>query len=273
MIQGVTSPMPGAPNLASVDEIAVQVGARASHVFWFHAQQANGRLAIYHAGHSERLGDVGGDGAIRMLVELGFDVLGFFMPGYGPNTPVAGPEPRHQAFAAEETVEFSPLIYFLEPITVALNAVLSRQSYLDVTMLGISGGGWSTTIYAAIDPRIRTSFAIAGSLPAFLREAPCSTVNEHGDWEQLQAALFQQVDYTQLYVLGAAGQHRRMFQIFNQYDNCCFWGLRYQVYESNVAATVDGAGPGKFAVWLDSTTRDQHVISSWALSRIEAALG
>ena len=98
------------------------------------------------------------------------------------------------------------------------------------------------------------------------------TVNERGDWEQRQAALFQLVDYTHLYVLGAAGQSRQMVQIFNQYDNCCFWGLRYQTYEDDVAATVNGAGPGKFAVWLDSTTRDQHVISAWALARIAEAL-
>lgn len=272
LLPNVTSPVPDVPSLAAVDELVIQVGERASHVAWFRADAPNGRLALYHAGHSEHLGESGGDGAIRMLLALGFDVLGFLMPGFGPNTPLAGPEPRHQAFAAEETAAFSPLVSFLEPIAVALNAALSRQRYTDVTMLGISGGGWTTTVYAAIDPRIRTSFEVAGSLPAFLREAPCSTIPERGDWEQHQAALYQQVDYTQLYVLGAAGQRRRMIQVVNQYDSCCFWGLRYQAYEHDVAATVTGAGPGAFGVWLDSTTRDQHVISAWALDRIAEAL-
>jgi hypothetical protein len=32
-------------------------------------------------------------------------------------------------------------------------------------MLGLSGGGWSTTLAAAVDPRIQLSFPTAGSVP------------------------------------------------------------------------------------------------------------
>ncbi|MCA9878475.1 MAG: hypothetical protein KC442_11855 [Thermomicrobiales bacterium] len=269
----VASPIPGVANLASVDELAITVEDLVSHVFWFHPEEANGRLALYHAGHSETLGEAGGDGAIQMLVERGFTVLGFFMPGFGPNTRLPGPEPRHNVSAAQETATFSPLVYFLSPIPVALNTVLAQQAFADITMLGISGGGWATTLYAAIDPRIVLSFPIAGSYPAFLREAPCSTVSERGDWEQSQADLYRRIDYTQLYVLGAAGPGRRQFQILNQYDACCFSGLRYQVYEGAVASTVASAGLGHFAVWLDDSTRNEHVISAWARNRIAEVLG
>lgn len=31
--------------------------------------------------------------------------------------------------------------------------------------MGKSGGGWTTTVSAALDPRIRVSFPIAGSIP------------------------------------------------------------------------------------------------------------
>ena len=36
-------------------------------------------------------------------------------------------------------------------------------------MIGLSGGGWTTTVYAAIDPRIVKSIPVAGTLPLYLR--------------------------------------------------------------------------------------------------------
>ena len=36
-------------------------------------------------------------------------------------------------------------------------------------MAGLSGGGWTTTLYAAIDPSIRYSFPVAGTIPLYLR--------------------------------------------------------------------------------------------------------
>lgn len=32
-------------------------------------------------------------------------------------------------------------------------------------MVGLSGGGWTTTDYSALDPRITLSLPVAGSLP------------------------------------------------------------------------------------------------------------
>jgi PhoPQ-activated pathogenicity-related protein len=37
--------------------------------------------------------------------------------------------------------------------------------YKHIVMAGLSGGGWTTTISAAIDPRITLSMPIAGSMP------------------------------------------------------------------------------------------------------------
>jgi PhoPQ-activated pathogenicity-related protein len=37
--------------------------------------------------------------------------------------------------------------------------------YKHIVMAGLSGGGWTTTIAAAIDPRIQLSIPIAGSIP------------------------------------------------------------------------------------------------------------
>ena len=45
-------------------------------------------------------------------------------------------------------------------------------------MVSISGG-WTTTVYAAIDPRVTRSYPVAGSLPIPLRV----DVRDWGDWE------------------------------------------------------------------------------------------
>ena len=45
----------------------------------------------------------------------------------------------------------------------------TNQGYEDVYLAGLSGGGWSTTFAAAIDPRIVASFPIAGSVPCEMR--------------------------------------------------------------------------------------------------------
>jgi pimeloyl-ACP methyl ester carboxylesterase len=255
-------------NLASVDELAVEVGERMSYVYHFRPSNQNDRLMLYHAGHSEQLFMAGGDHTIRHLIEQGFDVLGFYMPGFGPNSPLPPAPNRHDAFAHQETMRFTPLVYFLEPVVVVLNYITAQHIFSDIGMIGISGGGWTTTLCAAIDPRIRRSYPVAGSLPLYLRTPPCSSELEPGDWEQSRSGLYATVDYTALYVLGAYGQDRQQVQVLIQYDSCCFWGVRYRAYEPQVQRVVHDLGSGSFSVLLDSTTRGQHGITLWTLQQL-----
>jgi hypothetical protein len=55
--------------------------------------------------------------------------------------------------------------YFVEPVHFTINYALNVLGYKKVYMMGLSGGGWTTTLAAAVDPRIETSFPIAGSTP------------------------------------------------------------------------------------------------------------
>ena len=57
----------------------------------------------------------------------------------------------------------------MEPITVSLNYLDEEYDFSSYYMIGISGGGWTTVIYSAIDDRISNSFSVAGSYPLFLR--------------------------------------------------------------------------------------------------------
>ena len=54
---------------------------------------------------------------------------------------------------------------WVEPVIVGVNYGLSEFGYGDVNMVGISGGGYTTHMCAAIDARIKLSFPTAGSLP------------------------------------------------------------------------------------------------------------
>ena len=73
-----------------------------------------------------------------------------------------------------------PLRYFIEPVVLTANWAVA-QGYADINMAGLSGGGWTTTVAAAIDKRITASFPIAGSVPCSLRLAPTES-NPVGYW-------------------------------------------------------------------------------------------
>src|SRR5436189_4849979 len=84
-------------------------------------------------------------------------------------------------------------------------------------MVGLSGGGWTTTICAAIDPRIRFSFPVAGTIPLALR-----TGGSVGDREQYEPSFYRIAGYPDLYILGSQGHGRKQVQILVRRDDCCF---------------------------------------------------
>jgi hypothetical protein len=93
-----------------------------------------------------------------------------------------------------------------------------------VQMIGLSGGGWTTTVYAAIDPRVTRSHPVAGSLPFSLRGAAPNVTSSVGDREQRRDTLpgfYGAAAYLDLYVMAATGPGRRQLQILNRFDPCC----------------------------------------------------
>jgi hypothetical protein len=71
------------------------------------------------------------------------------------------PPPTHPLHSSSR----SPLLFQVLTINYALSL-----GYKHVVLFGLSGGGWSTTIAAAIDPRISLSIPVAGSVPKFPTE-------------------------------------------------------------------------------------------------------
>jgi len=255
-------------NLKQIDKITIIMdGGFNSIVYHFIPKKANKKLLLYHQGHR---GDfIEGLETIRAFVGRGYAVMGFSMPLLGMNNKPTVYLERFGWFKVTRHIHMRlldrPIMYFVEPIAVALNYA-GKFGYKDMYMTGISGGGWTTTLYAAIDPRISRSYPVAGSLPIYLRS---DSKRDWGDYEQTLPGLYAIANYLELYVMGASGNGRRQIQILNQYDSCCFAGIKYRTYEQAVTQRVSSIGEGGFWVYLDSTHRE-HKISDAALEAIFA---
>src|SRR5438477_356802 len=172
----------------------------------------------------------------------------------------------------------SPMKYFLEPTAISLNHLKTQSrtghfpKYRAFHMIGLSGGGWTTTVYAAIDPAIRCSFPVAGTIPLFLR-----TGGSVGDREQFESSFYQLAGYPDLYILGAHGRGRKQVQILVRRDDCCFgeaqhdakaMGVPYanamREYETRVQTTLKKIGKGSFHLEIDEKA-PSHMISRWAI--------
>lgn len=225
--------------------------------------QPNGAIIIYHAGHD---GTTTGQYAqvADQFTQAGYMVVLMDMPLYGLNTgavvadiPGAGTMPitSHDHIAHLSDA----LRVFIEPVIVVVNWA-QAQGYERIYMVGLSGGGWTTTLAAAVDTRIDASYPVAGSVPLGLR---FDTTANWGDWEQVIPEFYQEVaTYEDLYILGS--YERRQMQILNSADSCCFAEPRYGMYERAVRAFL--AGRGAFSVVMVAS--GEHSINEAALRAI-----
>lgn len=237
-----------------------------ANIYHFVSNQPGNRLMIQHGGHGHYFDPSGAYAAFQRLLDQGWSVMEIWMPGYGPNMPTACPDashcgnPDHDAIiaSASPSAAFHPLKFFLEPVVVALNYAQASYSYADIGMLGLSGGGWTTVVAAALDPRIRLSVSVAGSLPLVWREG-----NNEGDREQCDNGFYALAGYEDLYVLGAAGAGRRVVQVSNRLDGN-FGHCRLKLYEADVRAAVAAIGSGSYQAFTDDSVFDATVAHQYS---------
>lgn len=221
---------------------------------------SNGRTVLWHQGHASDLGGLGGAATVRALLISGYTVLAVWMPGFGESTPR---QVHDVLLPACVLSKGNPIGILLEPAIAMLNWAELYGLAADVSMVGLSGGGWSTVLLTAIDPRIRLSVPVAGSLPLYARG-----VVDRGDLEQYENGLYAIAGYLDLYSLGAAGTSRAQLQIFNEFDNCCFAGRKFEEFAPRVSATLSNLSTGgDWSVALDST-HYEHRVSSYALDEL-----
>lgn len=238
------------------------------------------KYIIYSQGHH---GDfIRGKKTIEAFLDHGYVVFGMSMPLLGMNsTPIYesewfGPLPLkayqgHNVFDLLETDEFSPIKYFLEPVTAIVNYVRDRYQAECVALTGVSGGGWTTTVYAAIDDRVCYSFPVAGSLPLYLRLFPPNT-KTLSDYENSHVGdMYRIANYLDMYVMGSSGPGRKQIQILNKYDAEVFRGIVARTYEPAVQEAVAEIGPGSFRLVIDDT-HAEHKVSDVAIKEILSAM-
>jgi hypothetical protein len=244
------------------------------------------RLVIVHHGHagySIRFNDQIGV-LTDQLLQNGFTVLSMEMPLMGWNTQTSFNLPSgtvsltsHDAMV--NTLEGQPggsaLRFFLEPVVQGVNKFLqTNPNYTDISMIGLSGGGWTTTLAPAIDTRIKLSIPVAGSEPLYARSYYPGSV---GDKEQYLSTMYDaatgKASYLDLYTLGSTGAGRRQIQVTNQYDNCCFYGVPASTWVNNTKNAVGATGSGTYDYYLDSTENVHEITSNSRWNVILPALG
>jgi hypothetical protein len=229
-----------------------------SHAYFYQVSNFTGCLFIYHSGHDEEINDKLKSSLWKRAVEGGCDLLYLAMPlmHHNPRPTVNsrfGPLllKNHDVLSVLENDALNPLKFFIEPVLASFDyAAAQRGGYRSVFMAGLSGGGWTTTLYAAIDPRISASFPVAGSLPHSLRSL--SEKNDFGDWEQYGPSIFRTWDYLDFYLL-ATHPGRTHIQLLNIQDPCCFAGTRAIIYAGPISQLAK-AWKGNFSVVFDENT-------------------
>ena len=285
VLTNVASPVQHLSALARVDEFRIELAPGLQGLtYHFIPARPNHELVVVNQGHACTLDDdsspkdvgYGLQRTIAALLREGYGVLGVFMPHMRP-----GDCTGNHGGMFETNVVGSPIKFFLEPTAVSLNYLEKKnregrfQKYRVFHMAGLSGGGWTTTVYAAIDLRIRNSFPVAGSIPLYLRVG-----GSVGDREQFESTFYSLAGYPDLYVLGAEGRGRKQVQILARRDNCCFGETQHDAkaagmpyaeamrdYESAVSAAIKAIGRGSFRLEIDETA-PSHMISHHAIEKI-----
>jgi hypothetical protein len=223
-------------------------------------------LVIWHNGHNKPCDISGGDpdydGVVDFLNQAGFDVLALHMPMYQVNAGSGGLPPcEHEFFGVLALLGAPVFRAYVEPIVRAVNFALAR-GYTKIALAGLSGGGWSTTLGAAVDPRIGLSVPIAGSVP-------CDFANENYDWEQGCDQPWAQVaNYSTLYSLAALEPGRAQVQVLHEQDNCCFHGCGRHDRIREYGDRVRGAARGAFETAVtvgnvhEVNLRDRTILAS-----------
>lgn len=278
VVANIANPIPSVTGFSRVEELRVDMIPGLQGLAWhFVREQTKGGLVVVHHGHSASFdGEYGLVATINALLREGYGVLAVFMPHKRPGDDTG----KHNEMFELKTTG-SPMKWFLESTAVSLNYLKTLQVtgqtplYRNYHMVGLSGGGWTTTVYAAIDPSIRVSVPVAGTIPLYLR-----TRGSVGDREQTDPAFYRLAGYPDLYLMGSHGRGRQQIQILNRRDTCCFGQAQHDEqtldvsyddgmrgYAAKVEAAAKEIGDTQYRLVIDETAPG-HLVSDWAITEV-----
>lgn len=254
------------------------------------------RVVILNTGHTNTFDQAESEDGMRNVVQTllteGYAVVLMYMPHFTPSDNSDNTKIHDEMFSdgpgTDEPHDAKNFRYFVEPSIIAANWLFSGGApggpYSDVTYAGLSGGGFTTTVLAALDPRAQISVAIAGNMPGYI-ETEGSIDAEQYVYGRLG------IGYADLYVLGAKGTAtagtggpRRLTHVLNRFDSCCFgqaaaeydshgstlpsWQNSMRLTERNVRTALYGIGTaGRFRLEIDEMA-DHHMVSANTLQNV-----
>jgi len=229
-------------------------------------------LILYHNGHKTVRPDTNYDGVIWYFNELGYDTAEFDMPLYGFNA-VKGVPMNHAWFTSYEQQGVHTIRYFIEPVILTVNYAIANLGYKRIIMLGLSGGGWTTFLASAVDPRIELSFPVAGGLPFDMFDP----FFDSRDFEQIpDRPIYQIANMTDIFILGGLGDinPRLQIQIIHEMDSCCWTACTRHEKIKQYNADIQSTTKSNFRSVVtqgnihEVNLRDKNIVS-WILSIVE----
>ncbi len=161
---------------------------------------------------------------------------------------LSGGDNAHNRTAYLDAVGIRGVSVFYLVLSRALD-VLQAHERADgnrIGMTGLSGGGWQTAMFSALDERVSVIVPVAGHGAMGVRIENGSDI---GDLEQVPSDMLTVADYTHLTALFAP---RPALLIYNARDNCCFQAAR------TLPAIYDPVVP-VYALYNPSTGFEFHI--------------
>ncbi len=260
------------PLIRKVDryQIDMELGIR-SKVIHFYPYTPNKKIIFFHKGH-------GSDYAARLpfvkaMLKDGYEVIEFSMPLKGINkqrdlvvfSKGVGPlrVRNHDDFFQLYLEKGIPLKFFITPVVVMLGIMPEN---VPIYMIGISGGGWTTLLAAALEPRIQKSVSIAGAWPSYMTS---HLMKRNGDYEMVTPDFYKYINYPELMIMGAAGYNRKQLLIYNERDPCCFAGYYSNIFIEPLKRKLSSLEKtGKIDLYIDGH-HNEHTISDASIEIIQ----
>ena len=249
------------PHLADIDELIVNVGPLyVASIAYFRPKIPNGILIVYQNGYASTYHHQYRH--IERLINRGFTVAAANHIGYGDNhCPINTEVSLWCAIGWGRYDKPLPMRVHFSPLVAAINFGIKESNFDHIAMIGLSAGGWLTSVLAAVDQRIDLSYPVAGFMPPFLQREGERPPN------QTYEPLFEAASMLDQFILAADIPGRRQVQFFNRYDRCCYANKRALIYEPEIKKRLAALAGGSFEVRIDET-HARHKISRWTFDSI-----
>tara|TARA_B100000674_G_C37814886_1_gene902908 strand:+ start:1 stop:1101 length:1101 start_codon:yes stop_codon:yes gene_type:complete len=188
------------------------------------------------------------------MIGLGLNDGSFLYPSrYGKmmlNKFQAQKHKNYAFFYDFQNPKLDPLTLFITPHYKIIKSLSSE--YNDISIMGISGGGWYTVWLSALIPEIKYSISYAGSLP--LEYGKFSGMS--GDWEQKDSQIYNDISYWELYKLMTLDEKGKTSRyatlVYNDQDDCCY----FNPYANHFKSIIDELNWNNLKVIIDEN--DKH---------------